>query len=41
LRADVVALPLLLEQVERRPVDDTRRRHIRAMLEGLGVRPPS
>lgn len=40
LRAGVVALPLLLERVERLPVDDTRRRHIRAMLEGFGVRPP-
>ena len=38
LRAEIVELPRLLAAVEEMPLDSLGRRHVRAMLEGIGTR---
>jgi hypothetical protein len=38
LRAEIVTLPPLLAAVKELPLDPLQRRHVRAMLEGIGAR---
>jgi hypothetical protein len=41
LRAEIIELPRLLAAVDDMPLDSLGRRHVRAMLEGIGTRLPA